>query len=106
MPSDMMILNAVRKDDEKITMNCNLPLVHNGDYHLVHSYAPELKIPRVKQEKLSQLRGWIETTFKVCEQLPLDNECGNLSAAARIYASSSKEDLLELIKWLDDPKDN
>jgi len=60
----------------------------------------------VKQQKIDQFKSWVETILKDNEQLPLDYNYVPFRTASNIYNSDSKVDLLELISWLDDPKNN
>ena len=98
---------SINKDGEYITLKIPLNAV-NGDYNVIHAYDPKLHEECVKESKRLQLLRWLETTFPMCDQFPQGEEYDKkpIGAAIRIFNSSSKDDLLSLIQWLNDPVDN
>ena len=98
----MHILNAVRKDDDKVSVKFDLTV--NGDYHLIHQYNPQSNRDRVMRNKLSQLNTWLTLTFK--HGPPPPDSYSPMVHAGAINDSEHQENLTELVKWLLDPKDN
>lgn len=102
------IEGAIRKDGDKITMNINTGQVTqltNGDYNLIHQYDSELVSLKTKNAKLIQLKTWLDTTFPISAGLPTRSD-EMVGAAARIFQSACKDDLIKLVEWLSDPTDN
>jgi hypothetical protein len=102
------IENAVRKDGDQITMNISVGQVSqlpNGDYYLVHRYDAEIIGLKTKNAKIRQLKTWVDTTFPTSAGLPTRSD-EMVGAAARIFESASKDDLIKLVEWLADTRDN
>lgn len=103
--------NFIRKDGDAITLSNGFSnLTANGDYHLVHQYDPVEVAHRAKQRKLEQLQTWVSQTFP--GQI---NAEGNLNAVPQDYVSgrsaaniyeNHQQDLISLVNWLNDPRDN
>lgn len=98
---------VIRKSDNQVNFinGFNLQnLVTNGDYHIIHTYDEQLRSSNMMKNKIEQLNLWLNTTFTFGD-LPLDgNE--NINKSARIYNSNQKQELIDLVNWLLDPKDN
>jgi len=60
----------------------------------------------VLKQKVDQLKNFVEDILDKKKQLPLDYNYVPFRTASNIYNSDSKEDLLKLIRWLNDPKNN
>lgn len=105
MSGKTSIMNAVRKEGSKVNINLDLDGFPNGDYDLYHKYDPELVGKRVKEAKLAQLDLWLSVTLPSSVGLPTESE-EMIGSAARIFKSENKEDLIKLVKWLSDTKDN
>ena len=58
---------------------------------------------RVMKAKLDQLDTWLTRTFKYGEPPHGDD---NINKASRLYKSEYKQDLIDLIRWLQDGRDN
>lgn len=102
------IKNAIRKDGDQITMNINVNQVSqlpNGDYNLIHQYDSEYVGLKTKNAKIHQLKTWVDTTFPTSAGLPTRSD-EMVGAAARIFHSASKDDLIKLVEWLADTRDN
>ena len=56
------------------------------------------------KNKLDQLNTWLSQTFNY-PPLPLDG-VANVNKAARIHNSAQKQELIDLVNWLLDPRDN
>ena len=97
--------NVIRKEDDKIISNLDLSKMKtNGDYYVIHSYDPELNTNRVMKAKLNQLDTWLKHTFNYGDEPPKADD--NVNKAFRIWNSENKQDIMDLINWLKDPKDN
>ena len=98
---------VIRKSDNEVNFinGFNLEnLVTNGDYHIIHAYDEELRSSNIMKNKIDQLNLWLSTTFTF-GNLPLEgNE--NINKSARIYNSNQKQELIDLVNWFLDPKDN
>ena len=98
---------VIRKSDNEVNFinGFNLEnLVNNGDYHIIHAYDKQLRSSNIMKNKIDQLNLWLSTTFTFGD-LPFDGY-ENINKSARIYNSNQRLELIDLVNWLLDPKDN
>jgi ribosomal silencing factor RsfS len=93
--------NIIRKDGDKIISNLDLSkMKSNGDYYVIHAYDSS----KVMRAKLNQLDTWLKHTFQYGNEPPKADD--NINKAFKIWNSENKKNILDLIDWLKDPKDN
>ena len=96
-------MNIIRKENENIIIKDTLDLDKNGDYYVIHN-ADLYEIDN-RNSKLSQLKTWINITFK--HGTPPD---GNdiINTVADIYnilkTNNKLHQLNKLVEWLENGK--
>lgn len=96
--------SVIRKEGDNISFPNGFPdLQTNGDYHVIHAYDEQLSSSRVMDAKIQQLNTWLNFTFP--QALP---PAGNniINKAASIYTSDQRQNIIDLVNWLVDPRDN
>lgn len=77
--------------------------LRNGDWKMVHCYDPDANASKVKKAKLDQLITWITVTFNYGQPL---QGTDMINKAFSLFNSGVKDDMIALLTWLNDPKDN
>ena len=103
--------NAIRKNDNQIILeNGFYDLKTNGDYHIIHAY--DETIFNSKQSKLDQLLTMLTTTFPMIQNdsILLSNQDEMPGIIYKVWLKlendNERKNLVDIIKWLNDPKDN